>query len=97
MAKPLLKFECCICGDTVESEYGNIPWPFRGDRCCELCGDLCVIPVRELMAAVLTDVREPTTTVEERTKLRTDAAREREERVKRRGPWTPGVIQGGVQ
>jgi hypothetical protein len=36
-------------------------------------------------------------TAEERAPMRADMAREREERVKRLGPWTPGVVQGGVQ
>jgi hypothetical protein len=89
------KFVCCICEDAIEGEYGNNPSPFVGDKCCDLCNDICVTPVRGLMATAFYDVKEMP--LEERTKLRADIARERAELIKRRGPWTPGVIQGGVQ
>jgi hypothetical protein len=94
MAK-LRKFECCICGDTIKDDYGNNPDPFVGDRCCNFCNETCVIPARLQMALLIEQVSAGT--AEARAKARADNARARVEPIKQLGPWTPGVIQGGVQ
>lgn len=36
---------CAICGEEFE-EYGNNPYPFGGERCCNDCNALAVIPAR---------------------------------------------------
>lgn len=30
------EFECSICGETAIG-FGNSPWPYRGERCCDRC------------------------------------------------------------
>ena len=38
---------CAICGERFEG-FGNNPAPFKGDRCCDRCNSLVVIPARLL-------------------------------------------------
>jgi len=45
---------CCLCGEPCEpwheppTGYGNNPAPLgvEGDRCCNVCNDIYVIPAR---------------------------------------------------
>lgn len=37
--------KCCICGKEF-SEWGNNPWPFKGEECCNVCDNHYVIPAR---------------------------------------------------
>lgn len=42
------KLRCCFCGTEIEG-YGNDPRPIktaRGDRCCDECNALIVVPTR---------------------------------------------------
>jgi hypothetical protein len=40
-----LKTKCCICGSEING-YGNNPYPFKGDSCCNECNFNYVIPLR---------------------------------------------------
>lgn len=40
---------CCFCGKECENKYGNNPYPANKNesaRCCNVCNDTIVIPVR---------------------------------------------------
>lgn len=37
--------KCCICGKDF-NEWGNNPWPFIGETCCNVCDLRYVIPAR---------------------------------------------------
>jgi hypothetical protein len=52
------KFECCICNDTIEGEYGNNPDPFNGNKCCDWCNDDYVVQARLQMMAMIHEARE---------------------------------------
>jgi hypothetical protein len=41
-------FQCAICSE-VTSEWGNNPWPYPGDRCCDMCNGEHVLPARLLL------------------------------------------------
>ena len=39
--------KCCICGNKLDDEYGNNPYPVKETgRCCNACNATCVIPAR---------------------------------------------------
>lgn len=39
------KYTCCICGMTFKG-FGNNPYPYEGDACCDYCNWKFVIPAR---------------------------------------------------
>ena len=39
------KKKCCICGCEFYG-WGNNPWPYKGDSCCDSCNSMYVIPAR---------------------------------------------------
>lgn len=41
--------KCCICGKEIEG-YGNNPFPFIGEKCCDRCNETYVITVRLMMS-----------------------------------------------
>ena len=43
---------CAICGNEINNEFGNNPWPVRTDenaRCCDECNTSFVIPYRVML------------------------------------------------
>ena len=50
------KYKCCLCGET-HSGWGNNPWPYAGDRCCDACNSMHVITAR------ITNVKLPVLTI----------------------------------
>ena len=44
--------ECCICGKTCETRWGNDAWPVKDDGvCCDDCNWTVVLPARILELA----------------------------------------------
>lgn len=44
--------KCAICGNEINNEFGNNPWPVRTneeDRCCDECNTSFVIPYRIML------------------------------------------------
>jgi hypothetical protein len=74
------KFECCICKDTIEGEYGNNPDPFTGNKCCDYCNEVAVVSARMAMLVAREEVLE--LTKGEREALREHNRRAREARQK---------------
>jgi hypothetical protein len=48
MSAPPKPFRCAIC-EKVTSEWGNNPWPYPGDRCCDMCNGRTVLPARVVL------------------------------------------------
>jgi hypothetical protein len=43
MSKP---FRCSICSETITGQWGNNPWPYPGEQCCDGCDGSKVFPAR---------------------------------------------------
>lgn len=44
--------KCAICGNEINNEFSNNPWPVRTDenaRCCDECNTSFVIPYRIML------------------------------------------------
>lgn len=46
--------KCCICGNPIDNEFGNNPYPVKENgRCCDKCNYKYVIPARMLELYVM--------------------------------------------
>jgi hypothetical protein len=67
------KFECCICNDTIEGEYGNNPDPFYGGKngkACDWCNENYVVQARLVMMTMTAEAREAVDRADSREALR---------------------------
>ena len=42
----MMRFDCSICEETIEGEYGNNAEPVNDGRCCNFCNEVFVIKRR---------------------------------------------------
>ena len=52
--------KCAICGNEINNEFGNNPWPIRTDenaRCCDECNTSFVLPYRIMLLGTSQEVK----------------------------------------